>query len=107
MSEDMEVTDPRGRRIRCPRQYWDNHVLAKHPDLKGCETYAERALRSPKHGCIYTSKTQVNRHIYYGELRSNIEIKVVVQFDSEDEGTVVSVTACSRRPNGENLIWHR
>lgn len=104
---DIEVTDPRGFVIRCTREYWETHVLVSHPDLKGCEKVVERALQSPTHGHVYTSNSRPDRHVYYGELRRRVEIKVVVEFNAKNEGRIVSATACSRRPNGEKLLWHK
>jgi hypothetical protein len=107
MEKDLVVTDPRGRVIRCSVWYWENHVLVKHPDLKGYENFAESALQSPTDDCIYASHRQPSRHVYYGPFRGRLEIKVVVAFPAQDvEGKVVSVTAVSRRPDGEELIWH-
>ena len=108
MDKDLIVTDPRGLTIRCSVWYWDNHVLAKHPEMKGCETFVEHALRAPTHGCIHTSKQRADRHIYYGPFKGQLEIKVVVAFSSsQDEGIVVSVAAVSKRPDGEQLLWHK
>jgi hypothetical protein len=108
MDKDLVVTDPRGRVIRCSVWYWNNHVLVKHPDLKGCETSVERALQSPTHDCIYASRHLASRCIYYGPFKGRLEIKVVVDFGQpEDEGKIVSVTAVSKRPDGEQLIWHK
>jgi hypothetical protein len=107
MPKDIEVTDPRGFVIRCSGKYWQNHVLVKHLDLENCEIFAERALRSPKYNCIFSSKSHPHRHIYYGELRNRVEIKVVVEFSNSNEGIVVSVSSVSNRPNGEILLWRK
>jgi hypothetical protein len=107
MDRDIEIRDPRGYLVRCSAEYWNKHILVKHPDLAGCETYAEGAIQQPTHHCIYASKSHDSRVIYYGALRKRIEIKVVVQFDDVDKGTIVSVTACSKRPEGEKLVWYK
>ena len=107
MADFIEVTDQLGRVIRCSEKYWKDHILGKHPDLEGSEEFVRGALVSPLHGCIYASKTHETREIYYGTFRGRLEIKVVVDFGSPDEGLVVSATVSSRRPDGEKLKWSK
>ncbi len=107
MHKDIEVTDPRGFVVRCYGDYWQKTILRKHPELANYHEQVQQALESPQYGCIFRDRKYPNRQIYYGELRNRVEIKVVVQFDSPNEGTVVSASPCSRRPDGEILLWHK
>ena len=90
--------------MTCSSEYWDSHVLKHHPSLAGHEADARRAIE--KRDFIYASKSRPDRHVYYGPLTGRRpEIKVVVAFDANNVGTVVSVSECSRRPGGEVIVW--
>ena len=104
MAKEIRAVDARGYTVTCSRYYWENHVLKHHPSLAGHEDDARRAIE--KRDFIYASKSNPNRHVYYGPLSGRRpEIKVVVAFDANNKGTVVSVSECSRRPSGEAIIW--
>ena len=105
MHKGIEVTDPRGRTIRCPGEYWEGHVLGHHPDLAGYEQQVRQALEFPIDDCIFADKTFQNREVYYGRLRNRLEIKVVVEFDASGEGTMKSASPSSKRVKGERLVW--
>jgi hypothetical protein len=107
MHKGIEVTDRRGYVIRCCGERWVGKILRDHPELENCETYIERALRTPTYNCIFLSNKRRDRHIYYGEFKGRVEIKVVVQFDTPNEGTIISASPVSHRAPGEKLIWHK
>jgi hypothetical protein len=106
MEKDIDVRDPRGKRIRCSVWQWEHHVLIYHPDLAGQEALVEKALCAPSGGYIFTSHHKDGRCVYYTPFRNRLEIKVVVGFDQAGiEGDVVSVSIVSRRASGEIMIW--
>lgn len=107
MQKDIEVVDPRGYVVRCPREFWEGKILRHHPELEGCETFVEDAVRSPTYDCIFLSSRRPDRHIYYGRLRGRVEVKVVVQFDSQQNGFIVSASPVSNRAPGEKLLWRK
>jgi hypothetical protein len=104
MGKEIRAVDARGYAVTCSGEYWDTHVLIRHDDLIGHEDDAKRAIE--KRDFIYTSASEPDRVIYYGRMTGRRpEIKVVVVFNSENIGVVLSVSACSRRPSGETPIW--
>ena len=104
MGKEIRAVDGRGYVVSCSAAYWESHVLRRHPDLQGHEDDARRAIEESRP--IFASKTAAGRCVYYGRLTGRSpEIKVVVAFDANNVGLVVSVSACSRRPGGEAIIW--
>lgn len=103
----FEVTDPRGRTVRCTKDCWTNHVLAKRRFMEGWEDDVAGAIRSPVMG-IFRSPRHEARHIYYAliQRRRRLYLKVVVEFPTaEGPGEVVTAFPVSSMPPGEKLIW--
>ena len=104
MGTGFTAVDVRGYSVTCSSYYWDNHVLKHHPGLVGHENDAKRAVE--QRSFIYASKSKPDCHIYYGSLTGRRpEIKVVVTFDANHIGTVLSVSECSKRPSEEKIVW--
>jgi len=106
----FSTKDPRGFIISCSVECWNNH-LNSHPEIEGYENEAKKAIEDPSYGCIFLSKHKPSNHdpdryIYYRKIKGRAaEIRVVVQFDDNNVGTVHSVCFASNRPKGELLIW--
>ena len=104
MGKKIKAVDARGYTVTCSGEYWDTHVLVHHPDLAGHEEDAKRAIETKSY--IFSSVSRPDRHIYYGPMRGRrSEIKVVVAFNRQNLGIIVSVSAVSRRPGGEKIVW--
>jgi hypothetical protein len=85
----FSVTDPRGLRVTCTSEVWDEHVLAGHPEMAGCEAEVSACITNPLYGIIYADRDHPKRSIYY-MLRKHVPreyLKVVVEVD--DAGGIV------------------
>lgn len=103
--ELFSTKDSRGFIVSCSVECWNNHLIT-HPEIKGYEKDALRAIQDPAHGFIFCSNHMPDRVIYYRKIRGRAaEIKVVVEFDDKNIGTVKSVCFVSNRPKGELRIW--
>jgi len=81
-------------------------MLARHPFMRGWEEEVKAAVERPTFGLIYQDTENENRHIYY-LLREHTRryIKVVVDFEDQDLGIVVTAFQTSSGKSGEKLIW--
>jgi hypothetical protein len=63
------------------------------------------AIEKPLRG-IYRDEDYDDRDVYY-KLPSHkrFYIKVVVKFDSQNDGTVITAYRCAKIKRTENLIW--
>jgi hypothetical protein len=104
----FSVADPRGRKIICSAETWNNHIVANHPSMDGREDAIIATISNPELGFIYQDKFYPNRHIYYRrQSRGRAYWKAVVEFDDEDEsdGRVVTAFPCDSKKSGELMIW--
>jgi hypothetical protein len=105
MPNVFEITDPRGRKVVCTEDRWKWHILSSHPWMTGWESEVMAAIQTPTIG-IYQDAESENRHIYYmlPEGRKRY-IKVVVDFDDQAVGTVITAFPTDSPKPGERLIW--
>lgn len=105
MPDIFDVTDPRGYRVICSEATWQSHILANRPFMQGWEDEVQAAVENPTFG-IYQDASHPERHIYY---RLNTKkpryIKVVVHFDDEHSGNVITAFPTDSMKAGEKLIW--
>jgi hypothetical protein len=74
--------------------------------MEGWEDAVIATISNPELGCIYQDKLYPNRHIYYRrQSQRKAYIKVIVAFDDEMKGTVVSAYPCVSMKPGELWIW--
>ena len=107
MSSGFETTDPRGIVIRCD-DGCTSYLLQKRPSLRSYIKDIKRAIEQPNHGCIYRSNhpAHPDRCVYYGYVKGwKAEMRVVVAFNEGMLPFLVSAHPCSKRPDGEQLIW--
>ena len=97
------VTDPRGRTVVCSEDRWLWHIVELHGSMAGRENEVMEALESPSIG-IYSDADFDDREIYYLRRKNNY-LKVVVKFDDDDRGEVVTAFITRHLKSGETLIW--
>lgn len=99
--------DVREYRVELWKERW-NHLVRKHPDLIKYEITPDdlkEAIENPRHGCIYSSHVfPEDCAIYYIRYNKRLELVVVVRY-ANDVGEIVSAHFCSKRPEGEVMIW--
>ena len=101
----FDVTDPRGKQVICTQDCWNNHILEARSWMDGWEEYVAKAIEKPTFG-IYEDANRPERNIYYLlHTKRDRYIKVVVSFDNEDKGVVITAFPSDNMKAGEKLIW--
>lgn len=101
----FEVNDPRGYRVVCTQETWEKHVLEQRPFMDGWENFVKSAIENPDIG-IYQSVSRPNREIYYGKLYSSPRyIRIVVEFNDDRTGKVITAFPSDSGKTGERLTW--
>ena len=104
MPNVFEVTDPRGRKVVCTEECWDWHILNARPWMEGWEGRVSEAIEKPTF--IGQDVRKQNRQVYYRLRRREMRyIKVVVEFEGEELGTVITAFPADSPKRGERLIW--
>ncbi|MBZ0283490.1 MAG: hypothetical protein K8L97_22330 [Anaerolineae bacterium] len=104
MPNVFEVTDPRGWLVICTEDCFKNHIVTHHSIMEDCEEEVKQAIEAPVIGIIYCDAHNVNRNIYYRKRKSGY-LKVVVQFDENGLGEVITAFPVSYPKSGEKIIW--
>lgn len=106
MSDVFEAEDARGRKVICTNEIWNWHILDFHPELEGLEAEVKDAIEHPFMG-IYRDTDYENRDVYYKMLAgtAHLYLKVVVEFDENYVGRVVTAFKTDSGKSGEELIW--
>lgn len=105
MSIVFEVTDPRGRNVVCTEDSWNEHILSNRPWMRGWEDLVKDTIQNPYMG-IFEDSDFNNRHIYYSRQQGRERyLKVVVQFDENETGSVITAYTTDSPKRGEKLIW--
>lgn len=108
MANVFDVTDPRGRRVFCTEEIWYSKIGRKRSYMMSGDwlAFAKEAISHPSMG-IFQDADHEDREIYYLLTHSSVSryIKVVVKFDKDEVGRVVTVTPTNNGKHGEKLIW--
>lgn len=105
MANVIDVKDCRGYRVICTEEIWYRKILVSRPWMNGWERFVSQALQTPSFIC--KDKDRENRHAYYmiHVAKQNRYVKVVVKFNSDNEGFVISAYPADSGKSGEELIW--
>lgn len=108
MSIHFETVDPRGQRVICTTECWNEHILDAHPEMAGREGLVIEAINSPKPGFIYQDRDYPNRNLYYHRPGATpYYIKVIVEFNEAGNGEVITAFLADSGKSGEVMIWPR
>ena len=105
---DVFAIDPRGCVVMCDERQMEK-IYAHHPELRNFwATVNDIKLAITKAQMIYQSTKGENFNVYYWSRNGkNTELKVVVKFNSNNEGVLWAMQPSSvgQRKPGEILIW--
>ena len=98
--------------VRTPPLY--NHIVARHPELHGCEAYVKAAIESPYQ--MYQDRHNLNKKIIYQPfvlpkpfhtqyLRIAIEYRKNIF--GRIKGYVCTAFACKQKKEGDILLWEQ
>ncbi len=59
----FECHDREGIRVVCSRETWDSHIVAEHPEMRGCESCVVAAIEAPFE--VYQDRAFPNRRSIY------------------------------------------
>ncbi len=106
MANKIDVTDPRGKSISCSEECWNIHIVGARPWMYEWEDRVKQSLISPD--LIFQDVDFPDRHCYYYlEPKKKKYMKVVVQFESDKMGKVITAFPSDSIKNGEKLLWSK
>lgn len=86
------ATDPLGRKVRCSRDNWVNHIVDKHPELVGQELEVKAAIEHPSY--VIPAERKGFQEYYAkrpsAHRKKGRYTKVVVQLTGKKTGRVVT-----------------
>ena len=107
---DLFAVDQRGFKIYCNEEQLD-FIYEYHPELINFWAEEGDFAKAIKESVgIFQSTHGKEFNVYYlkkpGSVQDNrTELKIVVKFNHEDEGILYMAQPCSKRPDGEKMIW--
>jgi len=101
MSNILDATDPRGKKVICSSGCWDEHILSKRPSMSGWIKKLPKAIEEPD--AIFKDADFEDREVYYLLAKRNY-LKVVVRFQG-DQGEVITAFLTDSPKPGETLLW--
>lgn len=102
----IDVVDPRDLRVVCLEAIWTNKILKKRPWMDGWEGIVAKAIEEPSLPICRAANNE-NRHIYYRLMGKGKPryIKVIVDFNKEHLGSIISAYPVDSGKTGEQAIW--
>ena len=101
----INVTDPRGKSVRCTKDCWYGHIIARHPKLTKSKNDVATTISKPDF--INSDRFSSTAENYYrkgSDSNGEFYYRVTVEFDS-GSGEVRTVFKCDSTKNGEAQIW--
>lgn len=110
----FEVGDPLNRLVVLRKKTWNIHIIPYHTEVYGREEFIKKVISDPSY--IIKDKDYVNRENYFelcnlpndGSLSI---IKIVVQFDENNTGDVVTAYAnkslLTQATTGRGVVYVR
>ncbi len=104
--------DKNGTTIVCSKETWNNHVLAEHPEMEGCEAYVKAVIEKPYQ--IYQDGRHPNiQNIYrpfilpkpYNLYYLRVAIKYRKKVLGDLKGYISTAFPCVNIRKGDILIW--
>ncbi|MCJ7623954.1 MAG: hypothetical protein MUO76_10660 [Anaerolineaceae bacterium] len=105
MSNIFEVVDPQGRTIYCTEDQWAQHVLSRRSWMRNKENVVAKAVENPKFICQDVDEEDRQIYYYFPYSKNNLYMKVVVRFNKEDLGEVITAFPTDSCKPGEKVLW--
>lgn len=102
----IEHVDERGRLVSQAEKWWEVHILAKRPWMDGWQDTVRLTLANPD--SIYFDATFSNRECFYRTgvpINDDMLMKVVVEYDDHEKGSLVTAYPTRRISGKERQIW--
>jgi hypothetical protein len=108
----FQCRDKDGISVVCSRECWENHIIAEHPEMNGCETYVKAAIENPYQ--VYQDSKNINKKIIYKPFIlprpfNQQYLRVVIEYKAKRframRGYILSAFPCINIKKGDILIW--
>lgn len=104
----LQCTDRRGRPVTLTEHCWLDHVVPARPWLLGLKSCVATVLSDPFR--IYADAVHQHCECFYRQNvlpdRPHLFLKVVVEYDANDHGSVITVIPLRRlHKPGESQLW--
>lgn len=110
----FKCKDKDGIEVICFRDTWDNHIVAEHPYMKGCEAYVKTTIERPYQ--IYQDPIFLKRNIIYKPFALPIPfnqeyLRIVLEYRKHIFrgmiGKVITAYATRNIKQGDIIKWPR
>lgn len=114
MDDVLRCVDLFGRRVRLPRQRWDDHILLDHAEMVALVHLIERALTEPD--VVNRDAAYPDRENFYllsvAGTQATRHVKVCVEYRHDSvtgsvTGSIVTAFVTRNVKSNEVPIWHR
>jgi hypothetical protein len=95
MDTPQRIRDRRGRDVLLTVERW-RHIVSAHPEIEIYEKEVHRAVESPT--TVLAGREPDEEWLYLESAGPSRWLKVVVVFDSEDRGRIITSFARRRKP---------
>lgn len=103
----FEVTDCRGYFISCSEQNWYGKILGSRPFMESWLPIVKKAIQEPHFICEDSIRKDRNVYYLFHQFENDKYIKIVVRFNSNNKGIVISAFPTDHGKQGETIIWTR
>jgi len=108
----FECKDKDGIAVVCSDDTWYNHIVAEHPEMKGCEAYVKAAIEKP-YQIYQDGRNPRIRNIYqpfilpkpYNQYYLRVAVKYRQRMFRDPKGYVSTAFPCVNKKKGDILIW--
>jgi hypothetical protein len=110
----FECKDKDGITVVCALETWLNHIIAEHPEIKGCEAIIKEAIENPYQ--VYQDSVHPDiKNIYqpfvlpkpFHQFYLRIGIEYRTGLLGRRRGYVRTAFACQSKRRGDVLIWQK
>jgi hypothetical protein len=95
LNRSEKLRDRQGREVLLSPERW-RHIVSAHPEIEACEKEIRRAVESPT--AALAGREPDEEWLYLEGAGPSRWLKVVVVFDSEDRGRIITSFARRRKP---------
>ena len=108
----FQCRDKDGVTVTCSKNAWENHIVAEHPEMKGCEAYVKAVIEKPYQ--IYQDGRHPNKRIIYRPFVlpkpfNRHYLRVAIKYRQRAlgglRGYVSSAFPCLNKRKGDILLW--
>lgn len=94
--------------VRWSREYWESHIVARHPEMDGHEDEAVDVITAPL--AIYQSDTHANRNVFYrpSGLPSPFHggfVRVIVEYEGNAGILITAHHAWEAKARETVMLW--